>query len=68
MIHVYLATEYELHELTGTMCPCGARVDFGNDGEMVVVHTPFDCLVLLQAAENVKAGYSCAEGKRGASD
>lgn len=45
MVHVYPVAEEDLHELEGTMCPCGVKL-ITDEPELIVVHQEFATLVI----------------------
>lgn len=53
MIHVYPVGDEREHELQGTTCPCGPRVEW-EDAEALVIHNAFDCREILEEAERIK--------------
>jgi len=65
MIHVYPVRDEREHELRGTMCPCGPRVEWNDPVtreahvEALVVHRAFDCREVIEEAERILSG--CAK-------
>jgi len=53
VIHVYPVGDEREHELQGTTCPCGPRVEWEH-AEAVVIHNAFDCREILEEAERIK--------------
>lgn len=62
MIHVYPVDEEARHNLTGTACPCGPRVDW-SEAEAIVVHRSWNGRELIEEAERCVYGEQsgCAE-------
>lgn len=61
MIHVYPIKDDQEHELEGTMCPCGPRVEWNDPktgnahAEALVIHRAFDCREIVEEAERILA-------------
>lgn len=52
MIHAYPVDEEARHELTGTACPCGHRVDW-SEADAIVVHRSWNGRELIEEAEEI---------------
>lgn len=53
MSHVYPLNDEKPHELQGTTCPCGPRVEWDHP-EALVIHNAFDCREIVEEAERIK--------------
>ncbi len=53
MIHVYPLNDLKEHELEGTMCPCGPRIDWTNP-EAIVIHNAWDLREVNEELETLK--------------
>jgi hypothetical protein len=51
--HVYPLNDEKPHELQGTTCPCGPRVEWDHP-EALVIHNAFDCREIVEEAERIK--------------
>ena len=60
MIHIYPLNDEQPHELEGTTCHCGPRVEWSNPetgeayNESLVIHNAFDCREIVEEAERIK--------------
>ena len=70
MYHVYPVNDEREHELEGTMCPCGPRVEWSDPktgaayAEALVIHNAFDCREIVEEAERILANIA-AQARRG---
>jgi hypothetical protein len=59
MYHVYPTNDEKPHNLEGTMCPCGPRVEWNDPdtgeaySECLVIHNAFDCREIVEEAERI---------------
>lgn len=51
--HIYPVNDLEEHDLEGTTCKCGPKVEFPEDGGMLVIHNAFDLRELVEMANEV---------------
>lgn len=64
MIHVYPIRDEREHELEGTMCPCGPRVEWHDPktgrphAQALVIHRALDCREVIEEAERILASVS----------
>lgn len=49
--HILPINDIESHEEAGTMCKCGPKVTFVENGDMLVVHNSFDGREILEKIE-----------------
>jgi hypothetical protein len=59
MTHIYPLNDEQEHELEGTMCPCGPRLEFKHPvtgqvyPEALVIHNTFDFRHVVEEAEEL---------------
>jgi len=68
MYHVYPVNDEKPHELEGTMCPCGPRVEWNDPktgepyAEALVIHNSFDCREIVEEAERILSNEKLRDG------